>query len=130
MKSALIVEDRPGDVRDAAKALKKLGVTEIDVLSAAPMAVLRLEEVLAGARPAPDVIILDLDLGIDSGFEVLRFWKTNRKKLAGTRIVVWTVMGEREREIVHHFGAEFVSKLAGTSELERALKVPKPAPQS
>ncbi len=127
MKSALIIEDRPSDVRNATNLLKTLGATQIDVVSAAPMAVLRLEEVVAGTRPAPDVIILDLELGIDSGFEVLRFWKTNRKELHGTRIVVWSIMGDREREIVGHFGAEFVSKSGGVSELKRALKTPNAA---
>lgn len=130
MKSALIVEDRPGDIRDATRLLKKLGATEIEAVSAAPMAVLRLEEVVAGTRPAPEVIILDLELGIDSGFEVLRFWKTNRRNLSATRIVVWSIMGDREREIVGHFGAEFVSKSGGLSELERALKTPNAASRS
>ena len=48
--------------------------------------------------PLPDLIILDLDLGYESGFELLRFWHRN-SELSSIRLIVWTAMGEEQQHI-------------------------------
>ena len=80
-----------------------------------------LEDVVAGEKPCPDLVLLDLDFGMDSGFELLRFYKTN-PELHGCKIVVWTVLGESHQELCKFFGVENVlSKHDGEAPLSNAL---------
>jgi CheY-like chemotaxis protein len=69
-------------------------------------------------------------LGYESGFEVLRRWRSDRK-LSGIQIVVWTQMGDREQEICRLFGLKHViSKWAGAAELQDAIKAAMQSPSS
>jgi len=70
----------------------------------------------------PDVILLDLDLGYESGHELLRFWHGNAK-LAGTQVIVWTVMGKEQQDLCRLFEVNaVVPKWEGTVALKRALE--------
>ena len=76
---------------------------------------------MEGAHPLPDAIILDLDLGHDSGFELLRFWHSHAE-LAKVPVIVWTIMGEQYREVCEMFKVSgYVDKGAGASALREAL---------
>ncbi len=78
------------------------------------------QDALEGKKSLPDVILLDLDLGYESGFELLRFWHQN-PKLAGCRVIVWTHMGN-QREICEMFKVHaVVVKSDDVSELKRVL---------
>jgi DNA-binding response OmpR family regulator len=98
----LIVEDQPNDVHIAAKTAEAAGFSVVDARSSAGAARDYLEKGLAGAHPLPDAILLDLDLGYESGFELLRFWHGN-PQLSGIPLVVWTVLGDQYREICRMF---------------------------
>jgi CheY-like chemotaxis protein len=122
MHRVLIVEDTPADVRQSTAVVKKLGAEDIIALNNIAAAILFLQDVIEGTKPAPDLILLDLSFPRESGFEVLRYWKSNAK-LHQIHVVVWTVMGDTEKKLCQFFGVEHVvPKWAGPKELEAALK--------
>jgi CheY-like chemotaxis protein len=120
VKSLLLVDDRPSDLRIAADAARDLGITEVNAQTSVMHARLYLEKALDGKVPLPEGIVLDLDLGIDSGFELLRFWHST-PRLATIPILIWSVM-DRQREICDLFKVKsFVSKWEGPKALREAL---------
>ena len=122
MRRVLIIEDTPADARQSINVVKKLGAEEITALDNIASSLLILQDVLEGTREAPDLILLDLSFPKESGFEVLRFWKSN-PKLHSIHVVVWTIMGETEKKLCQFFGVEHVvPKWAGPNELEAALR--------
>lgn len=130
MANVLIVEDDASDLRKATAALAELGLGPVDPASTVGKALRYLDEVAEGKRSKPALILLDLALGYESGFEVLRRWRSDRK-LSGIQIVVWTQMGEREQEICRLFGLKHViSKWAGPAELQEAVKAAMQSPSS
>jgi len=121
MPNLLVLEDDLNQARMAADMAHKAGFIEVQALASAKLAQIQLENAIEDHTPLPDAIVLDLDLGTESGFELLRFCHRNRL-LQQIRIVVWTVMGEHEREICRLFGvSEFVSKQDGASALLEVL---------
>ena len=65
--------------------------------------------------------MLDLDLGYESGFELLRFWHGN-PQLAKIPVVVWTILGDQYREICEMFKVSaYIDKAAGIAPLRKAL---------
>ncbi|HZP23493.1 MAG TPA: hypothetical protein VFB04_08600 [Terriglobales bacterium] len=122
MEYVLIVEDQASDIRLAADLALSLGASKVEGRNSASAAIAYLQSALEDKVPIPDVLILDLDLGYESGFELLRFWHAN-PKLASTRVVVWTIMGEEQREICRLFKVDaIVSKSEGLMALKRALE--------
>jgi CheY-like chemotaxis protein len=122
IRKVLIVEDTPSDARQSHSVVKKLGAEEITGIDNVAATILFLQDVVDGTKQAPDLILLDLSFPKESGFEVLRFWKSN-PKLQDIHIVVWTVMGETEKKLCAYFGIEHVvPKWAGPKELETALR--------
>lgn len=122
----LVVEDSVTDLNNCVAILKKLGVAEINVDSNVPAALLRLQQIHAGNLPLPDLIVLDLALQSESGFEVLRYCRA-RPKLKSIRIIVWTAMGKNSSELRDVFHVQsVVSKWAGARELEFALRATSP----
>src|SRR5580765_464976 len=118
----LIIEDTPADTRQSTAVVKKLGAQDVTALNNIASAILFLQDVVEGTKEAPDLILLDLSFPRESGFEVLRFWKSN-PKLQPIQIVVWTVMGDTEKKLCKFFGVEHVvPKWAGAKELEAVLR--------
>jgi CheY-like chemotaxis protein len=66
MLSALIVDDNPRFLDAARKLLELEGITVVGVASSTAEALERVEEL------RPDVALLDIDLGGESGFELAR----------------------------------------------------------
>jgi CheY-like chemotaxis protein len=66
MLSCLIVDDNPRFLDAARKLLELEGVTVVGVASSSADALVRVEEL------RPDVTLLDIDLGGESGFELAR----------------------------------------------------------
>ncbi|MGZ4888366.1 MAG: response regulator [Candidatus Angelobacter sp.] len=126
----MIIEDTPSDVRQSTAVVKKLGAQDVITLNNIPAAILFLQDVVEGTKEAPDLILLDLSFPRESGFEVLRYWKSNAK-LHDIHVVVWTVMGDTEKKLCQFFGVEHVvPKWAGPKELETALRTFVPEPDS
>jgi CheY-like chemotaxis protein len=122
MHRVLIIEDTPADVRQSTAVVKKLGASDVITFNNIAAAMLFLQDVVEGTKQAPDLILLDLSFPRESGFEVLRYWKST-PKLHQIHVVVWTVMGDTEKKLCQFFGVEHVvPKWAGPKELEAALK--------
>lgn len=118
----LVIENSPLDVTKAVRILRNLKLGEAVVLTSVAKAIMYLEDVLAGEKPCPELIILDLEFGMESGFEVLRFRKAH-PRLLKCEVMVWTIMGEREKELCRLFGlSHIVSKQDGDAALELALR--------
>lgn len=102
MALLLMLEDNPADLRKAADIATRAGFTEFEATGYASEAQLYLENAMNGKVPLPNAIVVDLDLGIESGFELLRFWHRNLQ-LKSTPVIVWTGMGEHEQELCQLF---------------------------
>jgi CheY-like chemotaxis protein len=118
----LMIEDSPADIHQATTVLQRMGIDDIHAITSVPFAMEYLRDVTDGRDAPPDVVILDLLFGKDSGFEVLRFWKST-PKLKDVRIIVWTISGELEQKMCKLFGVEVVPKWSGPGELQRVLEV-------
>ncbi len=122
MKRVLIVEDQASDIRLAAELAESLGATQVEARSSASAAKLYLQAALEGKQELPDLMVVDLDLGYESGFELLRFWHST-PDLSRTRLLVWTAMDARQQEICRLFRVDaVVSKADGLHGLKRAIE--------
>jgi CheY-like chemotaxis protein len=121
MATLLIVEDDPADLYAAADMAENLGFS-VEAKSTASAARAYLEAAIEKQAASPDVVILDLDLGYDSGHELLRFWHKNRDSL-NARMVVWTRLGKDQQEVCNLFKVDaVVSKWQGVEVLKTAIK--------
>lgn len=117
----LIIEDHPNDLQIAARAAEASGFQKIEARASAVMAKAYLEQALEGQHSLPDAIVLDLDLGYDSGFELLRFWHGN-PELAKIPVVVWSILGDHYREVCRMFKVSaYVCKADDISVLRQVL---------
>lgn len=122
MKRVLLIEDNPADIQQATSILQKLGIKDVHVITSALLSIEYLRDISDKAQAIPDVVLLDLDFGKESGFEVLRFWKS-APELKGVQVVVWTIMGDLEKQMSQLFGVRHViSKHEGPKELQRILQ--------
>jgi CheY-like chemotaxis protein len=120
-RRVLIIEDTAADARQSTAVVRKLGAQEVLAQNNIASALLFLQDVVEGTKEAPDLILLDLSFPKESGFEVLRYWKSN-PKLHAVHVVVWTVMGETEQKLCKFFGVDHVvPKWSGPRELEAVL---------
>ena len=121
MKRFLIVEDQASDLRVATEVVEGMGFDDVQARTTAAEGRHYLDAAIEGTKPMPDVMLLDLDLGYESGYELLRFWYKN-PDLAQLRMVVWTVLGKEEREMCRLFGvSDFVPKWEGAAGLKKVL---------
>jgi CheY-like chemotaxis protein len=121
MYSLLVVEDLASDLKVATEAAREVGIPVVQAQSTSSGAREFLEKGLRGDVPLPDGILLDLDLGHESGFEVLRFWHST-PRLKSIPLVVWSILGQEQREICGLFKVNgFISKWEGTAAFKDAL---------
>ncbi len=117
----VVIDDSVEDLRRASQTLRDLGVVSPTVFTDVKKAIVYLECVVDGDKPCPDLVLLDLDFGADSGFEVLRLYKTH-PRLRECKIVVWTVLGRTHQDLCKLFGIEnVVSKDQHPEDLRDAL---------
>lgn len=118
----LLIEDQPKDLQIAMDTAQSLGITEIEARTSSQAAARHLEDCLHQRFPMPDVIVLDLDLGYESGYELLRFWHST-PGLRDIPLIVWTMLGEEQREICNLFKVSgYVSKWEGPTAFRDMLK--------
>ncbi len=122
MTRLLIVEDQPSDLQIAADIARSLNFTEIEGRVSATAAKLYLDGIINGNQPKPKVIVLDLDLGYESGHELLRFWHSN-PALSCIPMIIWTALGKEQQELCQLFNVNaVVAKWEGAAALKRALE--------
>lgn len=119
MTRLLIVEDQSQDLLAAVQVARSAGFEYVDARQSVPAARELLQRGLQRKVPLPDVLILDLDLGSDSGFELIRFCRKSR--LGRIPTIVWSVFDDK-RGICRMLGIDaFVSKSDGPAGLREAL---------
>lgn len=120
MKTLLLIDDEPRDLRVAAEVASSLGIPDVLAQPSIERAREFLDNALKGRNALPDAIVLDLDFGYESGFELLRFWHST-PQLAVIPLIVWSIV-EEQREVCELFKvSSFVSKWQGPSALSEAL---------
>jgi CheY-like chemotaxis protein len=124
----LIIEDDPVDVGMAARIARSAGFEDVEAFTSLTDGINRIERGLRGERTLPDAIIVDLNLGHENGYEVLRHWRSKWANPA-IRMIVWSGLGEHNRGLCALFHVDaFVSKWKGEAALREALqKIAKPA---
>lgn len=123
LQRVLIVEDQSSDLRIAADLAASLGTTEVEARTSASAARVYLQSALDGERPMPEMLIVDLDLGYESGFELLRFWHSH-PELAEVPLIVWTGLGDEQQEICRLFKVNaIVRKSDGLPALKQAMEL-------
>lgn len=127
MKRLLLVEDQAKDAISASTVAQSLGIGDVEACKTVRNALLSLEKGISGDGPLPDGIVLDLDLGTESGYELLRFWHTT-PQLSRIPVMIWSVV-EEQREVCELFKVNsFVSKWEGMGAFRQALSQLIPPP--
>jgi CheY-like chemotaxis protein len=122
MNRILVIEDQPSDLQIASQTARSAGIEEVEARTSIQAAMSYLEKGLKGESPLPDAIVLDLDLGYESGYELLRYWHST-PDLKRIPLLVWTILGEEQREICNLFKvSDYVSKWEGAAAFREALK--------
>lgn len=117
----LLVENEPKDLKFAADTARSLGILDVEARTSLHAAKTYLEKGLQGEGPLPDGIVLDLDLGYESGYELLRFWHCT-PRLSEIPLVVWSALGEEQRTMCNLFKVkQFVGKWQEASAFREAL---------
>jgi CheY-like chemotaxis protein len=121
-KSVLILENDPADLLVATSVVEVLGIDHIHAFATLAGSQTFLESGLRGEIALPDAMIIDLDLGHESGFELLRFWRMN-PPLESIPVIVWTALGAAHyREMCEVFRVHrFLGKWEGQAALRDCL---------
>jgi len=117
----LVVENEPKDLKNAADSARAAGFKEVEGKTSPYAARLYLEDRLANGPKLPDGILLDLDFGIESGYELLRFWHSN-PALRTIPLIVWSILGDEQKQMCGLFKVkQFIGKWEGSAALQNAL---------
>jgi len=118
----LVVENEPKDLKNAADSARAAGFADVEAKTSPYAARIFLEDRLANGPKLPDAILLDLDFGIESGYELLRFWHST-PKLRAVPLIVWSILGEEQKQMCGLFKVnKFIGKWEGNEALQDALK--------
>jgi CheY-like chemotaxis protein len=120
MKRLMLVEDNPKDMKRGAEIARDSGFQIVDAHASLIPAKTYIDDGLGGFRSLPDVIVLDLNLGLDSGFELLRFWHST-PRLNSIPMIVWSVMGDEQRICNLFKVTKVVAKREGDEVMRAAL---------
>lgn len=122
MPKVLIIEDHDPDVRQCLQLFTEIGIESFKVVTGADHALDYLQSVAEGTIDSPRLIVLDLQLGNGSGFEILRYWKASRE-LSNIPVIVWTAAETKTEHLMcKMFGVNAcVQKRFGNSALLEAV---------
>jgi CheY-like chemotaxis protein len=122
-KVILLIEDNPSDSSVCAAALHELGYDGVQLITHVEAAEQHLDDIVSNLTGPPAAIVLDLGLGYDSGFAVLRKCHAE-PRLKKVPILVWTKRSDRQTEsFSDQLGAnDFLVKTGDPQALRDALK--------
>jgi two-component system, chemotaxis family, response regulator Rcp1 len=120
---ALVIEDTVQDRAIVEEALENLGVSDIKTVIDGGHAIDLLTERINAGKPIPDAVVLDLNLPLVSGHEVLRFCKKT-PQLKGMKVIVLSrLSSDNEIQVCYYMGAtRYIQKTSDISQLERELR--------
>jgi CheY-like chemotaxis protein len=117
----LVIEDQLQDLRTAESAALAVGFTTVERATSIRAAMTLLTKPQEDGHGLPDAILLDLDLGQDSGYEILRY-RYSSPELKNIPVLVWTRLLQSHRQMCELFKVNvFLEKQDGTSALSEAL---------
>ncbi len=117
----LLVEGAAPDIQLAVETAHSIGITEIETRTTLDSGLAALNRGLGNERPLPDIILVDLELGLDSGYELMRYWRS-APRLSQIPLIAWSRLGEQHRGLSAVFKVtEYVSKWDGPEALKAAL---------
>ena len=121
MARILIVEDHMKDLSVAEQSARSAGFSHIEARADIRSAKSYLEKALGAEESLPDLILLDLDLGHESGYELLRV-RYDSPHLARIPVVIWTQLGHDNYEVCALFNINgYLSKWEGPAALREVL---------
>lgn len=122
-KAILLIEDNSVDSERCRAVLHEMGYNGIQLITDVHTAKDYLDDVLNRLTHPPDAMILDLGLGYDSGFEILRKCHAS-PRLAAVPVLVWTKHDDPQSEAFSVFlGAkDYLVKSRDRHELQETLE--------
>ncbi len=122
-KVILLIEDQASASDACTEALHELGYDGVQLITHLMEAEQHLDDIVSNLTGAPDAIVLDLGLGLDSGFALLRKCHAE-PKLQQVPILVWTKHTDAlAKTFSDYLGAkDFLVKSEDRQELREALK--------
>ena len=122
-KVILLIEDQPAFSDTCTKALHELGYDGVQLITHVMEAENHLDDIVSNLTEAPAAIVLDLGLGMDSGFTLLRKCHAE-PRLQQVPILVWTKhTDDLSKTFSNYLGAkDFLVKSGDPQELRDALK--------
>lgn len=96
-KAVLLIEDKTSDSDRCRAVLHEMGYDGVQLITNLELALEYLDDVLDNLNHPPDAIILDLGLGYDSGYDILRKCRAN-PQLEQIPILVWTKQADEHSE--------------------------------
>ena len=122
-KVILLIEDQPAFSDTCTKALHELGYDGVQLITHVMEAENHLDDIVSNLTEAPAAIVLDLGLGMDSGFALLRKCHAE-PRLQQVPILVWTKhTDDLSKTFSNYLGAkDFLVKSGDPQELRDALK--------
>lgn len=122
MAHLLIIENDPNDVRFAEQIALQSGFSSITATPSAEAATALLEKARNNNEELPAAILLDLDLGTESGFDFLRT-RYNSRWLIEIPLLVWTKLTDHNAHLCDVFKIQgYIRKSAGEYDLYKALE--------
>lgn len=122
-KVILLIEDQPAFSDTCTRALHDLGYDGVQLITHVMQAENHLDDIVSNLTDAPAAIVLDLGLGLDSGFTLLRKCHAE-PRLQQVPILVWTKhTDDLSRTFSNLLGAkDFLVKSGDAQLLRDALK--------
>lgn len=122
MTQLLIIENDPGDVHVAERVALNSGFASLTAATSPTEAFSILQRAQDEGRDIPDAILLDLDLGQESGFDFLRL-RYATPWLLKIPLVVWTKLDDHNESICEIFNVQgYVRKSSKDHDLYKALE--------
>ncbi|MEO5967718.1 MAG: response regulator [Ferruginibacter sp.] len=120
----LLIEDNEGDILLASEALEEgLNIKNISVAKNGKDAVLFFKSNKDNAKDLPDIVLLDINLPIKNGFEVLEYIR-NTEELENIPVIILTTSSlENDKNTAKNYGANlYIIKPMEAAEYETALE--------